>query len=167
VALAAPDLAWQATHGWPNLEVFHALQIQAGANRITYWPAQIFFTGPALTPIWVAGLVWSLRNPAARPFRPLGIACAVAIAAQFILGGKPYYPGGLTRSCSRPAGWPPSAGWPVARSRRLTSRNPRQARWCRQAGRGHAGQRGHRAADRAAGAARPGAAHGAAAEDQL
>jgi hypothetical protein len=93
-ALAAPDLAWQATHGWPNLGVFHALQTQAGANRITYWPAQIFFTGPALTPIWVAGLVWSLRNPAARPFRPLGIACAVAIAAQFILGGKPYYPGG-------------------------------------------------------------------------
>jgi hypothetical protein len=93
-ALAAPDLAWQATHGWPNLEVFRALQGDAGANRISYWPAQIFFTGPALTPIWVAGLIWSLRNPAARPFRPLGIACAIAIAVQFVLGGKPYYPGG-------------------------------------------------------------------------
>jgi 4-amino-4-deoxy-L-arabinose transferase-like glycosyltransferase len=93
-ALAAPDLVWQAMHGWPNLEVFRALQTQAGANRISYWPAQIFFTGPALTPIWVAGLVWSLRNPVARPFRPLGIASAIAIAAQFVLGGKPYYPGG-------------------------------------------------------------------------
>jgi hypothetical protein len=93
-ALAAPDLVWQAMHGWPNLEVFRALQTQAGANRISYWPAQIFFTGPALTPIWVAGLVWSLRNRAARPFRPLGLACAFVIAAQFVLGGKPYYPGG-------------------------------------------------------------------------
>ena len=56
-ALAAPDLIWQAGHGWPNLDVLRALQGDAGANRITYWPAQIFFTGPALTPIWVAGLV--------------------------------------------------------------------------------------------------------------
>src|SRR6201996_5696179 len=95
VALAAPDLVWQAQHGWPNFEVFRALQSDAGANRISYWPAQILYTGPALTPIWVAGLVWSLRNRAARPFRALGLACAIVIVAQFVLGGKPYYPGGV------------------------------------------------------------------------
>src|ERR1700760_655760 len=94
-ALAAPDLVWQALHGWPNFAVFHALQSDAGANRISYWPAQILYTGPALTPIWVAGLVWSLRNQAARPFRALGLACAIVIVAQFVLGGKPYYPGGV------------------------------------------------------------------------
>jgi hypothetical protein len=94
VALAAPDLIWQSLHGWPNLDVFRALQSQAGANRISYWPAQIFFTGPALTPIWVAGLVWSLRHRAARPFRPIGLACGFVIVLQFVLGGKPYYPAG-------------------------------------------------------------------------
>ncbi len=45
-ALAGPDLVWQAAHGWPNLEVFRALQGDAGANRITYLASQIFCAGP-------------------------------------------------------------------------------------------------------------------------
>jgi hypothetical protein len=94
-ALTAPDVIWQAAHGWPNLDVFRALQGAAGANRISYWIAQVFFTGPALTPVWVAGLIWTLRNPAARTVRPAGIACGLVIIVQFILGGKPYYPGGV------------------------------------------------------------------------
>ena len=92
-ALAAPDLIWQAAHGWPNLDVFRALQTSAGQNRILYWPAQVFYTGPALTPVWVAGAVWAWRHPAARRFRPVAIACLIVIALQFVLGGKAYYPG--------------------------------------------------------------------------
>ena len=92
-ALAAPDLIWQAGHGWPSLEVFRTLQDAAGHNRATYWPAQILFTGLALTPLWVTGLVWSLRSAQARRFRPVAIACAIAIVLQFVLGGKPYYSG--------------------------------------------------------------------------
>jgi hypothetical protein len=92
-ALAAPDLIWQAAHGWPSLDVFRALQGEAGQNRIFYWPTQILYTGPVLTPVWVAGAVWSLRNPAARRFRPVGIACVTVIVLQFVLGGKTYYPG--------------------------------------------------------------------------
>jgi Dolichyl-phosphate-mannose-protein mannosyltransferase len=94
VALAAPDLIWQAAHGWPDLEVFRALQASAGQNRILYWPAQVFFTGPVLTPVWVAGAVWAWRHPAARRFRPAVIGCVIVIVLQFVLGGKAYYPGG-------------------------------------------------------------------------
>ncbi|MGH3254672.1 MAG: glycosyltransferase family 39 protein [Streptosporangiaceae bacterium] len=92
-ALAAPDLIWQAAHGWPSADVFRALQTAAGHNRAVYWPGQILFTGPVLTPVWVTGAVWSLRSAAARRFRPVAIACVIAIVLQFILGGKPYYPG--------------------------------------------------------------------------
>jgi len=91
--LAAPDLIWQTVHGWPNMAVFSVLQMQAGHNRATYWLAQIIFTGLALTPIWVAGLYWSLRSAQARPFRAVGIGCALVVLLQFVLGGKPYYPG--------------------------------------------------------------------------
>jgi hypothetical protein len=107
-ALAAPDLIWQAAHGWPNLEVFRALQSAAGHNRATYWPAQVLFTGLALTPIWVTGLVWGLRSDPARRFRPAVIGAALAIALQFFLGGKAYYSGGaytvLLAAGSVPAG---------------------------------------------------------------
>jgi Dolichyl-phosphate-mannose-protein mannosyltransferase len=95
VALAAPDVVWQAAHGWPAFDVFGGLQQDSGQNRVTYWPAQIVYTGLALTPVWVAGLAWTLRSAQARRFRSLGIACAVAIAVFFVLGGKPYYPGAV------------------------------------------------------------------------
>jgi len=94
-ALAAPDLVWQAANGWPSMDVFRSLQGAAGHNRATYWLAQVLFTGPALTPVWIAGLIWSLRSEAARPFRPVAAACAIVIALQFVLGGKPYYPGAV------------------------------------------------------------------------
>src|SRR5689334_4862902 len=82
VALAAPDVIWQAAHGWPGLEVFRALQTEAGHNRLVYWPAQVLYTGVVLTPLWVAGAVWSLRSAAARPFRPVAIACVAVIVLQ-------------------------------------------------------------------------------------
>ncbi len=94
VALAAPDLVWQAGHGWPALDVFRALQGAAGHNRAVYWPGQVLYVGPVLTPVWVAGAIWSLRSAAARRFRPVAIGCVAAIALQFVLGGKAYYPGG-------------------------------------------------------------------------
>ena len=93
-ALAAPDLIWQAAHGWPNLDVFRALQGSAGHNRAVYWLAQILFTGPVLAPVWITGAIWSLRSAEARRFRPVAIGCVIAIALQFALGGKAYYPGG-------------------------------------------------------------------------
>jgi hypothetical protein len=95
VALAAPDVIWQAAHGWPAFDVFSGLQQDKGHNRATYWPAQVVYTGLVLAPVWIAGLVWSLRSPQARRFRVLGIACAVAIAIFFVLGGKAYYPGAV------------------------------------------------------------------------
>jgi hypothetical protein len=93
--LGSPDVIWQALHGWPNLAVFGALHGQGGHNMAVYWPAQILYTGFVLTPVWVAGLWWCLRHPAARRFRPIGIAAAITLVAFFVAGGKPYYAGGI------------------------------------------------------------------------
>jgi len=113
-ALAAPDLIWQAAHGWPSIDVFRALQGEAGHNRAVYWVAQVLYTGPVLVPVWVTGAVWSVRSEAARRFRPVGIACVLAIVLQFILGGKAYYSGGAYTFLLA-AGCVPAERWLAAR----------------------------------------------------
>jgi len=95
-ALAAPDFAWQATHGWPNLAVFHVLQGDAWQNRVQYWPGQVLYTSILLAPLWVRGIRWALRHPV---LRVVGIAVVFVLVAQFILGGKAYYPGGSYTFC--------------------------------------------------------------------
>jgi dolichyl-phosphate-mannose-protein mannosyltransferase len=114
-AVAAPDLIWQAAHGWPAMDVFRVLQQQAAHNRATYWIGQVLFTGLALTPVWLAGLVWTLRSPSARRFRPAAIGCGLVVLLQFVLGGKPYYPGGAY-SFLLAAGAVPIGSWLGARS---------------------------------------------------
>jgi hypothetical protein len=91
-AAAAPDFAWQAAHGWPNLPVFQRLHGESGHNRLLYWQAQALYTSIALVPLWIRGLLWSLRSPR---LRPAGIAAVFVLVAQFAIGGKPYYPGGI------------------------------------------------------------------------
>jgi Dolichyl-phosphate-mannose-protein mannosyltransferase len=113
-ALAAPDLIWQAAHGWPSIDVFRALQGQAGHNRAVYWPAQVLYTGPVLVPVWVTGAIWSLRCGAARRFRPVAIACVLAVVVQFALGGKAYYPG-AAYTFLLAAGCVPAERWLAAR----------------------------------------------------
>jgi hypothetical protein len=125
-ALAAPDVVWQAGHGWPGLDVFRVLQTSAGHNRAVFWPAQVLYTGPVLTPVWVGGAVWSLRSAAAWPFRPAAIASVIVIALQFVLGGKAYYPGAaftflLAAGCV-PLEQP--LGGRAPRARRITSAFP-------------------------------------------
>ena len=94
--LAAPDFVWQAAHGWPNLAVFHALQGDAWQNRAQYWPLQVLYTSILLVPLWVRGIRWALRHPL---LRVVGIAAVFVIVAQFVLGGKAYYPGGIYTFC--------------------------------------------------------------------
>jgi len=122
-ALAAPDVIWQAAHGWPSIDVFRVLQEQAGHNRATYWLGQVLFTGPVLTPVWITGAIWSVRSEAARRFRPVGIACVFAIVLQFVLGGKAYYPG-VAYTFLLAAGCVPLERWLAARKRRAWKVSP-------------------------------------------
>ena len=96
--LATPNLVWQATNGWPQLDM--ARQIAAGSSgtstdRWLVVPMQLLIVGPLIGVVLVVGLVALLRSPRWRPYRWLGVAYLLMLVIVLITGGKPYYSAGL------------------------------------------------------------------------
>ncbi len=90
LALAAPNLIWQATHGWPFLELARA---GAGGKNTAFSPLgyfgeQMLFVGPLTAPVWLAGL-WRLARD--RSLRAIAIAYLLMFAMFLASHGKPYY----------------------------------------------------------------------------
>jgi dolichyl-phosphate-mannose-protein mannosyltransferase len=91
VLLWLPNLAWQATHGWPQLTMAAAIASYAAANRAQIVPLLWLFTGPLLFPVSVAGLGWILVAKAATPWRAIGVGALVSLVLVIVGGGKAYY----------------------------------------------------------------------------
>ncbi|MFF0387342.1 ArnT family glycosyltransferase [Kitasatospora sp. NPDC004615] len=117
--VAAPNLYWQATHGWPQLTVASGISGQDGlANRLTFVPMQLLYLSPVLVTVWLGGLRRLRQEPELRWARPLAFGYLGLSALVLLLGGKPYYalpPLLLVMA----AGCQPVAdrAWPVRRSR--------------------------------------------------
>ncbi|MGW4464976.1 glycosyltransferase family 39 protein [Micromonospora sp. NPDC004704] len=93
LALWAPNLWWQATHGWPQLTMTGVIREDADfGGRAGLVPAQLLMLGPLLTPIWVAGLWRLLRSTDARPYRFLGWTYLLVLVVVLATGGREYYP---------------------------------------------------------------------------
>jgi 4-amino-4-deoxy-L-arabinose transferase-like glycosyltransferase len=89
----APNLIWQAQHGWPQFEVARGLR-----NPSEAWftaPGAIVLAGAAII-LAVPGLWWLVRSPDASPYRALAIAFGVIVVAVTLSQGKPYYAGSFT-----------------------------------------------------------------------
>lgn len=94
--VGSPNLAYQATHDWPQLEMAAALQRNKGDDaRVFFVPLQLILIGLPLVPVWVAGLVSLLRNPALRFARAFGVAYPVVCVLLLVTAGQPYYTIGL------------------------------------------------------------------------
>jgi 4-amino-4-deoxy-L-arabinose transferase-like glycosyltransferase len=91
----APNVAWQALNGFPQLEMAGAIATEAGENRIMLVPELMLLAGPMLFPIALAGLWWLIRRPEARPWRALPAAFAVIVFLVLLSGGKSYYAAGM------------------------------------------------------------------------
>ena len=80
--LWAPNLAWQAANGWPQLTMAAGISGYAADNRAQVVPFLWLFAGLLLFPVSIAGWAWMLLARAASPWRAIGIAAVVILAAR-------------------------------------------------------------------------------------
>jgi len=98
LAMWAPYLAWQASHGWPELTVARSIANGGSGTSAPRWlilPEQLELVSLFLSPVWIVGLVRLLRDPALRWCRAIGVAYLVLAVAFIVTGGKPYYLAGM------------------------------------------------------------------------
>jgi 4-amino-4-deoxy-L-arabinose transferase-like glycosyltransferase len=98
LVLWAPWIAWQASHGWPQLDVARSVAAGRSASSEAWWaivPFQLLLVSPPLAPVWIAGLVRLFRDPALRDVRFIAWAWVVLAGVFMATGGKPYYLAGL------------------------------------------------------------------------
>jgi hypothetical protein len=98
LALWAPNLGWQLTHGLPQLELSHAI---AGGSSGTsdpwylFLPMQLVLVSPLLVPVWVVGWCRLARSAALRTWRAFPLAYLLLAVVFLLTGGKSYYLCGL------------------------------------------------------------------------
>ena len=89
LTLAAPNLWWQAQHGWISI---HFLTGRGGVRAddppLRFVLELVVVAGPAALLLWLSGLRRLLRDPVVRP---LGVALVAVVPTWLVLGGKSYY----------------------------------------------------------------------------
>jgi hypothetical protein len=91
----APDLIWQATHGWPQLAMSAALHREnsSPADYAGGVPAQLIYAGLLVAPLVIAGLVRLWRTP---ELRFIFIATGLVVLYVILwVPGKAYYADGV------------------------------------------------------------------------
>jgi Dolichyl-phosphate-mannose-protein mannosyltransferase len=91
----APNLIWQATHGWPQLALASALHQDnsTAGDYLGGLPAQLVYTGLLVIPVLIAGFIRLWRTPELR-----FLAVTVTLIVIYVLAwipGKTYYADGM------------------------------------------------------------------------
>ncbi|HVD28588.1 MAG TPA: glycosyltransferase family 39 protein [Mycobacteriales bacterium] len=98
LAVWAPNLVWQAAHGWPQLDLAEAIASGSSGTSEPWYlflPFQLVLVSPVLVPVWAAGWWRLLRDPELRTWRAFAVAYGLLTVFFLLTGGKPYYLAGL------------------------------------------------------------------------
>jgi hypothetical protein len=119
-AIWAPNVVWQATHGWPQLAMSAALHREntSAGDYIAGLPGEIIYLGLVMAPLVVAGFVVLWRTPELR-----FIAIAATLVLLYVLAWVPgmvYYADGVAPALLA-AGAAATERW-IARARRPAGR---------------------------------------------
>ena len=112
----APNVSWQATHGWPQLAMASVLHQENSTpgNYAGGLPDQLLYAGLVGVPLLIAGFIWLWRTPDLR-----FIAITATLVTVYVVAwvpGKGYYSEG-TCAALLAAGSVTAERW-IARARR-------------------------------------------------
>lgn len=100
VVTTIPTLVWQATNGWPQIEMGSAVSAEMslgplGGPLMTFGLILLTF-GPVFgTVLGIYGMWWLLRSDDLRLFRFLGWTALAVIVVFALVNGRPYYIAGV------------------------------------------------------------------------
>jgi Dolichyl-phosphate-mannose-protein mannosyltransferase len=120
--LAAPNLIWQAVHGWPQWTI--AADIANGGSgsstpRAVLIPVTMLEIGPVMCIVLITGVVRLLREPwRHNRFGWLGVGFLIFLVLMLATGGKAYYPAAFYPALVA-AGAGPVLDWARTRGRKL------------------------------------------------
>ncbi len=86
--LLAPNLLWQAEHGWTSVQFFLHPPPSGSDETRTQFVLTLALLAAVAVPVAVAGVVSLVRD---RALRPLGWTVVGTVLAYLVLGGKSYY----------------------------------------------------------------------------
>ena len=86
-----PYLIWNAANGWPTVEFWTHYGGIARDSPLGFIANQLLLLNPATAPLWIAGLVWTLRSAAGRPYRVVGWTFLVCALVVYGVGLKSYF----------------------------------------------------------------------------
>lgn len=92
IVIGAPSLIWQATHGWPFLELAAAAREKnTDTPPLKFVINQVLIMNPLLAPVWITGIVAPFVVEKLKPVRFVAIAFIVSLVLVLVTHGKDYY----------------------------------------------------------------------------
>ena len=93
LAIAAPNLVWQAANGWPFVAHTAVLAAEKNipASPLSFLGQEVLTVGPASAPVWIAGLAAFAFWPRFAPMRWVAVSWLMMVAAAVVAHGRPYY----------------------------------------------------------------------------
>ncbi len=113
LALWAPNLVWQAAHGFPMFAIAASIAAGGSASSQPWYlfpPFLMVLVSPLLVPVWALGWWRLARDPALATWRAFAPASVLLVVVFMATGGKPYYVAGLYPVLLA-AGGEPVAAW--------------------------------------------------------
>ncbi|HKS70802.1 MAG TPA: glycosyltransferase family 39 protein [Ktedonobacterales bacterium] len=92
VAFLVPYILWNTANGAPTLQ-FYAIYSQRLViqSPLSFLAQQLYTMNPLTAPLWLVGLWWFLRAPAAKPYRALGVMYLVLFVIFALESAKTYF----------------------------------------------------------------------------